>query len=130
MKYASSTECEAIVGSYSVVFPATAEGTQNAFEVYSERGLDVSAFTNQATKAGGTFLFPVTDNASEVGGIMVEALDAIYLGQAPAADILPAANDAVKVAGSLRYNSPNFLMQPHTFSQGRVAVVRGGWGRG
>ena len=95
MKYAASAECEAIVGSYGVVFPATAEGTQNALEVYSERGLDVSAFTDQATEAGGTFLFPVTDNASETGDIMVEVLDAIYLGQAPAADLLPDANDAV-----------------------------------
>ena len=40
-------------------------------------------------------MFPVTDNASEIADIMVEALDAVYLGQARAEDVLPAANDAV-----------------------------------
>ena len=95
VKFASSPQCEAIVGSYGVVFPATAEGTQNALDVYAERGLDVSAFTAQALEDGGTFLFPVTDNASEIADIMVEALDAVYLGQAPAADIIPEANERV-----------------------------------
>ena len=95
VKYAASPECEAIVGSYGVVFPATAEGVQNALAVYADRGLDVSAFTAQALEEGGTFLFPVTDNASEIADIMTEALDAIYLGQAPAADILPDANARV-----------------------------------
>ena len=80
VKYAASPACEAIVGSYGVVFPATEEGVQNALDVYNERGLDVSAFTEQALEPGGTFLFPVTDNASQIADIMVEALDTIYLG--------------------------------------------------
>ncbi len=95
VKYASSAECEALVGTYGVVFPATEEGVENALAVYSERGLDVSAFTEQALEEGGTFLFPVTDNASEIADIIVEVLDAIYLGQAPAADVLPEANERV-----------------------------------
>ena len=93
VKYAASPECEALVGTYGVVFPATEEGVANALAVYDERGLDVSAFTEQALEEGGTFLFPVTDNASEIADIMVEALDAIYLSQARAEDVLPAAND-------------------------------------
>lgn len=95
VKYASSAECEAIVGTYGVVFPATEEGVENALAVYDERGLDVSAFTDQALEEGGTFLFPVTDNASEIADIMSEALDAIYLGQARAEDVLPDANARV-----------------------------------
>ena len=95
VKYAASPACQAIVGSYGVVFPATAEGVQNALGVYADRGLDVSAFTEQALEPGGTFLFPVTDNASQIADIMVEALDAIYLNVSSAEDILPAANDAV-----------------------------------
>ena len=83
------------LGTYGVVFPAVAEGVQNALDVYADRGIDVSAFTEQALADGGTFLFPVTDNASEIGDIMTEALDAIYLGQASAADILPDANAKV-----------------------------------
>ncbi|MEM7111478.1 MAG: sugar ABC transporter substrate-binding protein [Chloroflexota bacterium] len=95
VKYAASPECEALVGTYGVVFPATEEGVQNALTVYEERGLDVSAYTAQALEEGGTFLFPVTDNASEIADIMSETLDAIYLGQAAAADVLPDANARV-----------------------------------
>ncbi|MFK7801571.1 MAG: sugar ABC transporter substrate-binding protein [Anaerolineae bacterium] len=95
VKYAASPACLELVGTYGVVFPSVAGGVENALGVYADRGLDVSAFTLQALEAGGTFLFPVTDNASGVADIMVEALDAVYLGQAPAADILPDANARV-----------------------------------
>lgn len=95
VKYAASPECEALVGTYGVVFPATEEGVANALAVYDERGIDVSAFTEQALEEGGTFLFPVTDNASEISDIIVEVLDAIYLDQAEAADVLPDANERV-----------------------------------
>lgn len=95
VKYAASPECEALVGTYGVVFPATEEGTNNALAVYEERGIDVSAFTEQALAEGGTFLFPVTDNASEIADIMSEVMDAIFLSQAEPADILPTANEEV-----------------------------------
>ncbi|MEM8857708.1 MAG: sugar ABC transporter substrate-binding protein [Chloroflexota bacterium] len=95
VKYAASPDCLEVVGGYGVVFPSIEAGVNNALAVYGDRGLDVSAFTAQALEEGGTFLFPVTDNASEIADIMVETLDAIYLGQAEAADVLPAANDAV-----------------------------------
>lgn len=95
VKYAASPECEELVGTYGVVFPAVEAGVQNALAVYEERGIDVSAYTEQALEEGGTFLFPVTDNASEIADIMGDAMDAIFLGQARAEDILPAANEAV-----------------------------------
>jgi ABC-type glycerol-3-phosphate transport system substrate-binding protein len=59
------------------------------------RKVDVSAFTAQATEANGTFLFPVTDFASEIGPIMDATMDSIMLGEKPAADALKAANDEV-----------------------------------
>lgn len=95
VKYAASPECEALVGTYGVVFPATEEGVNNALAVYEERGIDVSAFTEQALEPGGTFLFPVTDNASEIADIMSEVMDAIFLSQSEPADILPTANEEV-----------------------------------
>ncbi|MEM7798283.1 MAG: sugar ABC transporter substrate-binding protein [Chloroflexota bacterium] len=95
VKYAASPDCLEVVGTYGVVFPAVSGGVQNALDVYEGRGIDVSAFTAQALEDGGTFLFPVTDNASEISDIMVETLDAIYLGQAPAGDVLPDANARV-----------------------------------
>ena len=50
---------------------------------------------SQALEEGGTFLFPVTDNASEIANIMAETFDAIFLGQTEPADALPAANEEV-----------------------------------
>jgi multiple sugar transport system substrate-binding protein len=62
---------------------------------YEAKGLDVSAFTLQATEPDGTFLFPVTDNASQITAIMDPVMESIMLGQAEAATVLPAANEEV-----------------------------------
>ena len=61
----------------------------------ADAGVDVSAFVDQAAEPGGTFLFPITDFGSEISVIMGEALDSVGLGQAQAADVIPAANDEV-----------------------------------
>lgn len=88
VKYLASPDCENVVGEFGVVFPATESGVENALTAYEERGLDVSAFTEQALEPDGTFLFPVTDHASEVTSIMNETMDSIFLGQASAAEAL------------------------------------------
>ena len=59
------------------------------------KNLDVSAFTEQALEPDGTFLFPVTDHASEIIGHHEPVMQSIMLGQAKAADVLPAANEQV-----------------------------------
>ena len=95
VKFLASPECANIVGEAGVVFPAQEDAVSLALAAYDARGLDVSAFTEQALEEGGTFLFPVTDNASEVSSIMDETMDAIMLGQLTAADALPAADEEV-----------------------------------
>ncbi len=95
VKYLASPACETTVGEFGVVFPAIEEGVQNALAAYEERGIDVSAFTEQALEENGTFLFPVTDNASEIASIMTETMDAIMLGQVTAEEALPAADEEV-----------------------------------
>jgi len=95
LKFAASPACANIVGSYGVVFPAIQSGVDAALKAYGDRKVDVSAFTAQATEANGTFLFPVTDFASEIGPIMDATMDSIMLGEKPAADALKAANDEV-----------------------------------
>jgi len=95
VKYAASKDCADVVGTYGVVFPAQQSGVDAALAAYEAKGLDVSAFTAQATEANGTFLFPVTDNASEVTAIMTPLMQSIMLGQATAADAIPAAADQV-----------------------------------
>ena len=95
MKYLASPACANIVGEAGVVFPAQEEAVAKALVAYEERGLDVSAFTLQALEENGTFLFPVTDNASEITDIMNETMDSIWLGLAEPADILPMANEEI-----------------------------------
>ncbi len=95
LKYLASPECANTVGSFGVVFPAQQSGVDAAVAAYKAKGLDVSAFTEQALDPKGTFLFPVTDHASEISNIMRPVMESIMLGQATAADVLPAANEQV-----------------------------------
>ena len=96
VKFLASQECADIVGDAGVVFPAQQSGVDKAIAAYKAgKNLDVSAFTAQATEPDGTFLFPVTDHASEISAIMKPVMDSILLGQVKAADALPAANQEV-----------------------------------
>ena len=95
VKFLASKDCADIVGDAGVVFPAQQSGVDKAIAAYAAKNLDVSAFTNQATEPNGTFLFPVTDHASEISAIMRPVMDSIMLGQAKAADVLPAATQQI-----------------------------------
>lgn len=95
VKYLASAECANTVGDAGVVFPAQQSGVDRAIAAYQAKNVDVSAFTNQATEPNGTFLFPVTDHASEITAIVGPVMQSILLGQAKAADALPAANEEV-----------------------------------
>jgi multiple sugar transport system substrate-binding protein len=95
VKYLGTAEAQNVVGGYGAVFPAIQSGVQAANDSYKAKGLDVTAFTAQALEKNGTFLFPITDNASEINSIMQQAEDSIFLGQATAADALKAANAKV-----------------------------------
>ncbi len=95
VKFLASPACENIVGDAGVVFPATPEGVQHSLAAREAAGIDVSAFTDQAAEENGTFLYPITDFGGEINTIMSEAMDSVGLGQAKAADALPAANDEV-----------------------------------
>ncbi len=95
VKYLASADCANVVGDAGVVFPAQQSGVEKAVAAYKAKNLDVSAFTEQALETDGTFLFPVTDHASEISGIMKPVMDSILLNQAKAADALPAANTEV-----------------------------------
>ncbi|MCB0015955.1 MAG: extracellular solute-binding protein, partial [Anaerolineales bacterium] len=84
VKYLASQECADVVGEAGVVFPAQQSAVDKALAAYAAKGLDVSAFTDQALEEGGTFLFPVTDHASEVTAIMDPVMQSIMLGQTDA----------------------------------------------
>jgi len=95
VKYMASQDCEDVVGKHGVVFPAIASGTALSLAAHKAKGVDVSAYTDQAAQKDGTFLFPITDHASDVDKIMTDAEDNIALGKTDAASALKAANDEV-----------------------------------
>jgi multiple sugar transport system substrate-binding protein len=95
LKYMGTAACQDVIGSFGVVFPAIPSAVNKALATYKSRGLDVSAFTKQALAKNTTFLFPITDNAGEIGNIMQVALDKIFLGEADAASVLKEANTKV-----------------------------------
>ncbi len=92
VKFLASADCQSIIGASGVVFPAIPEAAAASQQMRADAGVDVSAFVEQANEEGGTFLFPIADYAGEISTIMNEAMDAIGLGTAKAADVLPAAN--------------------------------------
>ncbi len=95
VKFLASPECEDIVGSTGVVFPAIQSGVEKSLQVRKDKGIDVSAFTEEALDPNGTFLFPITDHGSEIANIMTPAMESIMLFQGDPATILKNANDQV-----------------------------------
>ncbi|MBK9715176.1 MAG: sugar ABC transporter substrate-binding protein [Kouleothrix sp.] len=95
VKFASSKTCEDIVGKTGVVFPAIQSGVEASLATRKEKGLDVSAYTEEALDPSGTFLFPVTDHGSEIATIMTPVMQSIMLGDKKAADALKDASTQV-----------------------------------
>ncbi len=95
VKFLGSAECQQIVGETGVVFPAIPAAIEASLNVRAENGIDVTAFTDQATEEGGTFLFPITDFGGEIATIMTETMDAIALGEVEASEALPAAEEEI-----------------------------------
>lgn len=95
LKFLASPECADIVGAYGVVFPAQQSAVDKALAAYTDKGLDVSPFTDQALEENGTFLFPVTDFASNVDSIMKPAVQSVLLGQTDAVTAMKAATAEV-----------------------------------
>jgi len=95
VKFLASPEAQKIVGEHAVVFPAIPEATEITKAAMAKQGVDVSAFVSEATEPNVTFLFPITDHASEVLHIIRAALDDIFLNGADAASTLKSANQEV-----------------------------------
>ena len=93
VEFLGSAACQDIVGKAGAVFPAISSGTDLAQAAFKAKGVDVTNFLVHV-KDGTTFLFPITDHASQVTNIMQPAVDAVMTGKAPA-DSLTAANEQV-----------------------------------
>ena len=93
VEYLASGACQDVVASKAVVFPAVKSSSEKAAEAFKAKGIDVSAFTTQVTD-GTTFLFPITENAAKVEGLMGPAMDAVVSGKKDA-NTLTEANEKV-----------------------------------
>ncbi|NDL60882.1 ABC transporter substrate-binding protein [Phytoactinopolyspora mesophila] len=76
VRFLASAECQDIVASHAVVFPAIEESTELAEAAFSERGIDVSPFTVHVEE-GTTYLAPIADKWAEVTAIMGPTMDSI-----------------------------------------------------
>lgn len=93
VKYLASADCQSVVASYGVVFPAITGMAEKAVEAQKKKGTDSSAFLTMAKEQ--TFLTPIADNASQVDEILKSAIESTLLGQKPAAAALKEANAQV-----------------------------------
>lgn len=91
--YLGSAECQDVVAENAVVFPAIKTSTEKAGEAFSAKGVDVNAFLVHVEE-GTTFLFPITDNKSDVNALMTPAMEAIMSGSADV-DTLDAVTEQV-----------------------------------
>lgn len=92
VKYLASPECQSVVASYGVTFPAINGMAEKAVEVVRKKtGVDASAFLMMAKEQ--TFLTPIADNAAQVDSIMKGGIESVLLGKQKAAPALKDAND-------------------------------------
>ena len=93
VKYLASADCQSVVASYGVVFPAINGMAEKAVEAQKKKGVDSSAFLTMSKEQ--TFLTPIGDNASQVDEIMKNGIESVLLGKQPAAVALKDANEKV-----------------------------------
>jgi multiple sugar transport system substrate-binding protein len=91
VKFLASTDCQDIVGEHAVVFPAITSSTDIAKEQYAADDIEAEAFTVHVDE-DTTFLFPITEHASDIYAILVPTMDAIYSFQADPQEALTEAN--------------------------------------
>ena len=89
VEFTGSPECQNIVGEEAIVFPAIPAATDKAEAAWKAKGVDVEAFTIHIDEKT-TFLFPITNHASQIEGIMQPAMDAVMSGKAPPSSLTEA----------------------------------------
>jgi len=92
--FLASKECQSIVGTEAVVFPAIASEVPKAVATHKKKGVDVSAFTSYI-KSKHTILYPITEKAAQVNLIVQPTIENILIGTDKAEDVLPKMNDQV-----------------------------------
>lgn len=90
VKYLGSADCQEVVASYGVVFPAVKGMAAKAVGVQKKKGVDSSAFLTMAQSQ--VFLMPIGDSGSEISEVLNGAMESILMGKQTAAVALKDAN--------------------------------------
>lgn len=90
VKYLGSSDCQSVVASTGVVFPAIKGMAEKAIEAHKAKGVDSSAFLTMAKSK--TFLTPIADHGSEINEVIFNAIESVLMGKADAAGAMKAAN--------------------------------------
>lgn len=81
VSYMGSTECQDIIASEAVVFPAISSSTEKAIPAFGELGFDAAAFSIHLEDGTGV-TSPVVDRWAQLDSIMNPAMSAVIDGQA------------------------------------------------
>jgi multiple sugar transport system substrate-binding protein len=94
VRFLGSRECQSIVGSEAVVFPAIKSEVPKAVAKHNANGIDVSAFTSYID-SGNTVLYPITDKAPQINLIVQPTLESFLNGDKDAAKVAKDMNGQV-----------------------------------
>jgi multiple sugar transport system substrate-binding protein len=94
VSFLASSDCQDLVGEAAVVFPAIPSSLDIAEQRYAEDGINIEAFTIHLDDET-TFLFPISDNASDVVATMEPVFDAVFSFQDEPSSAFPQANDQI-----------------------------------
>jgi ABC-type glycerol-3-phosphate transport system substrate-binding protein len=95
VKFLASPEAQKIVASYGIVFPAVPEAAEISEKQMASKGVDVSAFVDEAKTPGGTFFLPISEHSSDVVRILRANFDSIFLNGEDPASKLEASNGEI-----------------------------------
>jgi multiple sugar transport system substrate-binding protein len=102
VNFLAGKDCQSIVGSQAVVFPAIRSEVPRAVAKHKADGVDVSAFTSYV-KSGKTILYPITDKAPQINLIVQPTLENFLNGDEDAAKVFKAMN--TQVNNQLKYSA-------------------------
>jgi len=95
--FAGSAECQDIVASKHVVFPAIKTSTAKAFKAFKAAGVDIKGFTS-VVDPKKTFIPPMAANQAAVSAALKPYFEKIFQSQGKAQTLLTAANKAANAA--------------------------------
>ena len=94
VNFMASKDCQSIVGSEAVVFPAIESEVPKAVAKHKAEGRDVSAFTSYI-ESGNTVLYPITDKAPQINLVVQPTLEEFLNGDKDAAKVMKTMNEQV-----------------------------------